>query len=90
MVQGVENGRCQRWRTYAIEELQHGEEEIEQLNNGVIEKHNYHYESTGYQQFKVLARRMVLQTFRNTVRLFFSIIYKVSSMGPKSPCACLL
>ncbi|CAH4037664.1 unnamed protein product [Pieris brassicae] len=65
MVQGVENGRCQRWKSYAIEEYQYGEEEIEQLNTEVIEKHNYHYESTGYQQFKVLARRMVLQTFRN-------------------------
>ncbi|CAK1549244.1 unnamed protein product [Leptosia nina] len=64
MISSIENGRCQKWRYYAVENCSQGEE-IEQLNSGVIEKHNYHYESSGYQQFKVLVRRMFLQTVRN-------------------------
>lgn len=62
-----------------VEEYYNNEEEIEQLNSGVVDKHKYHYESTAYQQFRVLARRMLLQTVRNRVREIF-VIYIFSSL----------
>lgn len=70
MVTAVENGRCQRWREYAVNEpvVDLEELDIEQLNTGGVEKLNYQYGSTGCQQFFILLRRMLLQTIRNTVR----------------------
>lgn len=67
MVSAVENGRNQRWRDYAVKELTLEEMEIELLNTGGVEKHNYKYGSTGLEQFVVLLKRMMLQTLRNRV-----------------------
>ncbi|XP_063361434.1 ATP-binding cassette sub-family G member 1-like [Cydia amplana] len=63
MVAAVENGRSQRWRDYAVAASER--DDIEQLNAGGVEEHNYTYGSTSKQQFCVLLRRMLLQTFRN-------------------------
>ncbi|VVC91574.1 unnamed protein product [Leptidea sinapis] len=77
MVAAVENGRCQRWRDYGLEMENSGcgELDIEQLNSGVISSHTYEYESSGYEQFSVLVKRMALQTFRNAgyLRLRFGL-----------------
>lgn len=71
MVSAVENGKNQRWRTYGIEENPSGEQfeemEIEQLNAGGVEKHNYKHGCSACQQFIVLLKRMLLQTVRNKV-----------------------
>ncbi|XP_045494649.1 ATP-binding cassette sub-family G member 1-like [Colias croceus] len=77
MVSSVENGRCQKWRNYAIEDAPLQEVDIEQLNSGVVAKHNYEYESTGYQQFQVLVKRMVLQTFRNRDYLWLRFVLHI-------------
>ncbi|XP_063625511.1 ATP-binding cassette sub-family G member 1-like [Cydia splendana] len=63
MVAAVENGRSQRWRDYAVAAADR--DDIEQLNAGGVEEHNYTYGSTSTQQFCILLRRMLLQTFRN-------------------------
>ena len=77
MVSAVENGKNQRWRTYAIEDVQAGEQfeemEIEQLNTGGVEKHNYKHGCTACQQFTVLLKRMLLQTVRNKVSFTYKI-----------------
>ncbi|KAJ2949943.1 hypothetical protein O0L34_g11268 [Tuta absoluta] len=80
MVSAVENGRCQRWRDYELQEpavyqVQYDDNmDIEQLNTGgVVEKHNYRYGSTGCQQFLVLLKRMLLQTVRNRDYLWLRI-----------------
>ncbi|KAJ8721694.1 hypothetical protein PYW07_002469 [Mythimna separata] len=77
MVSAVENGKNQRWRTYAIEESQAGEPfeemEIEQLNAGGVEKHNYKHGCTSCQQFTVLLKRMLLQTVRNKSYLWLRV-----------------
>ncbi|CAB3223952.1 unnamed protein product [Arctia plantaginis] len=65
MVSAIENGKNQRWRTYAVEERTLQEMEIEQLNSGGYEKLNYRHGCSTYQQFAVLLKRMLLQTFRN-------------------------
>ncbi|XP_026315498.1 ATP-binding cassette sub-family G member 1 [Hyposmocoma kahamanoa] len=65
MVSAVENGKNQKWKDYAVKELTLEEMEIELLNTGGVEKHNYKYGSTGFQQFMVLLKRMTLQTLRN-------------------------
>lgn len=78
MVAAVENGRCHRWREYGLEEVcdsDYDEMEIEQLNTGGVEKHNYKHGSTPCQQFIILLKRMVLQTIRNKVIDVFTIIY---------------
>lgn len=67
MVSAVENGKNQKWNDYAVKELTLEEMEIELLNTGGVEKHNYKYGSTGFQQFMVLLKRMTLQTLRNRV-----------------------
>ncbi|XP_026500914.2 ATP-binding cassette sub-family G member 1-like [Vanessa tameamea] len=72
MVAAVDNGKCQRWRSYAMEE-DNEDLEIEELNTGVVERHNYKYESTPFQQFYVLLRRMILQTIRNRDYLWLRI-----------------
>lgn len=69
MVAGVENGRCQRWRNFAEESVSFEEMELEQLNAGGVEKHNFKHGSTACQQFYVLLRRMLLQTARNRVSI---------------------
>lgn len=70
MVAAVENGRCQRWRDYAADEVVYEDLELEQLNaGGVVEKHSYKHGSTACEQFLVLLRRMLLQTVRNKVGL---------------------
>ncbi|XP_061730001.1 ATP-binding cassette sub-family G member 1-like isoform X1 [Cydia pomonella] len=63
MVAAVENGRSQRWRDYAV--AASDRDDIEQLNAGGVEEHNYTYGSTSTQQFCILLRRMLLQTFRD-------------------------
>ncbi|XP_063531758.1 ATP-binding cassette sub-family G member 1-like [Cydia strobilella] len=63
MVAAVENGRSQSWRDYAV--AASDRDDIEQLNAGGVEEHNYTYGSTSTQQFCILLRRMLLQTFRN-------------------------
>lgn len=68
MVSAIENGKNQRWRTYAVEESTLQEMEIEQLNSGGYEKLNYRHGCSTYQQFLVLLKRMLLQTFRNKVK----------------------
>uniref|UniRef100_A0A2A4JW89 ABC transporter domain-containing protein n=1 Tax=Heliothis virescens TaxID=7102 RepID=A0A2A4JW89_HELVI len=77
MVSAVENGKNQRWRTYAIEDVQVGEPieemEIEQLNAGGVEKHNYKHGCTACQQFIVLLKRMLLQTVRNKSYLWLRV-----------------
>ncbi|CAH0702594.1 unnamed protein product [Spodoptera exigua] len=77
MVSAVENGKNQRWRTYAIEESPPGElfeeMEIEQLNTGGIEKHNYKHGCSACQQFIVLLKRMLLQTVRNKSYLWLRV-----------------
>lgn len=67
MVTAVDNGRCQHWRDYEVEDL-YEEMEIEQLNSGGVQKHTYRYESTASTQFVVLLKRMCLQAVRNRVR----------------------
>lgn len=66
MVAAVENGKNQRWRDFAVESS-FEEMEIEQLNAGGVEKHNYKHGSMACQQFVVLLKRMLLQTVRNKV-----------------------
>ncbi|XP_049868019.1 ATP-binding cassette sub-family G member 1-like [Pectinophora gossypiella] len=73
MVAAVENGRCQRWRDYEVQEPTYGEMDIEQLNTGGVEKHSYRYGSTGCQQFFVLLKRMLLQTVRNRDYLWLRV-----------------
>lgn len=73
MVTAIDNGRSQRWRNYSIED-NYEDVELEELNTGVIERHNYKYESTPCQQFNVLLRRMFLQTVRN--RVCMKILYR--------------
>lgn len=68
MVTAIDNGRSQKWRNYAVDDVYEATE-IEQLNTGVVERHNYNFESTPYYQFFVLLKRMVLQTVRNRVSL---------------------
>ncbi|CAH2107999.1 unnamed protein product [Euphydryas editha] len=72
MVTAIDNGRSQRWRNYAIEDV-YEDVDLEELNTGVIERHNYTYESTPCQQFSVLLRRMFLQTFRNRGYLWLRV-----------------
>ncbi|XP_021201263.3 ATP-binding cassette sub-family G member 1 [Helicoverpa armigera] len=77
MVSAVENGKNQRWRTYAIEDVQAGEPieemEIEQLNAGGVEKHNYKHGCSACQQFVILLKRMLLQTVRNKSYLWLRV-----------------
>nr|WHB18096.1 ATP-binding cassette sub-family G [Dioryctria abietella] len=73
MVAAVENGRCQRWRTFAAPEVHVEEEELEQLNAGGVENHNFKHGSTACQQFSVLLRRMLLQNFRNKDYLWLRV-----------------
>lgn len=69
MVAAVENGKCQRWREYGVDSIpQFQNNEIEQLNTGGVESHNYKRGSTSCQQFYILMKRMLLQTIRNRVR----------------------
>ncbi|XP_047987028.1 ATP-binding cassette sub-family G member 1-like isoform X2 [Leguminivora glycinivorella] len=63
MVAAVENGRSQHWRDCAAAPADR--DDIEQLNAGGVEEHTYTYGSTSTQQFCILLRRMLLQTFRN-------------------------
>ncbi|XP_047530560.1 ATP-binding cassette sub-family G member 1 isoform X2 [Vanessa atalanta] len=79
MVAAVDNGKCQRWRSYAMEE-DNEDLEIEELNTGVVERHNYKYESTPFQQFYVLLRRMILQTLRNRNSMFVGPVVAVPMM----------
>ncbi|XP_073949545.1 ATP-binding cassette sub-family G member 1-like [Choristoneura fumiferana] len=65
MVAAVDNGRNQRWRDYAVEDLVEEEVEIEQLNAGGVEEHCYKYGTTPCEQFCILLRRMLLQNVRN-------------------------
>ncbi|KAL0831044.1 hypothetical protein ABMA28_001927 [Loxostege sticticalis] len=74
MVAAVENGRCQRWRDYAADEVVYEDLELEQLNaGGVVEKHSYKHGSTACEQFLVLLRRMLLQTVRNKGYLWLRV-----------------
>ncbi|CAG9785417.1 unnamed protein product, partial [Diatraea saccharalis] len=75
MVAAVENGRCQRWRDYNAEPISIIEEDLdlEQLNAGGVESHDYKHGSTACQQFLVLLRRMLLQTVRNTGYLWLRV-----------------
>nr|ASS36029.1 ABCG1 [Samia ricini] len=72
MVAVIENGRCHRWRDYALE-ANYEEMEIEQLNTGGVEKHNYKHGSTPCQQFNILLKRMILQTIRNKYYLWLRV-----------------
>lgn len=74
MVSAVDNGRNQSWKDYAVKDLTLEEMEIELLNTGGVEKHNYKYGSTGFQQFVVLMKRMTLQTLRNRVSSLSTIM----------------
>ncbi|KAJ0175546.1 hypothetical protein K1T71_008705 [Dendrolimus kikuchii] len=75
MVAAVENGKCQRWRDYAADKVQQFQNmEIEQLNTGGVESHNYKHGSTSCQQFYVLMKRMLLQTVRNKSYLWLRVI----------------
>lgn len=68
MEAAVENGRCHRWRDYALEDYAPIDDlDIEQLNTGKAEEYDHIYSSTGYQQFFILLRRMLLQSVRNRV-----------------------
>ncbi|XP_052754565.1 LOW QUALITY PROTEIN: ATP-binding cassette sub-family G member 1-like [Galleria mellonella] len=65
MVAAIENGRSQKWRDYEVPDSSQ-ELELEQLNSSGVEtckalKHG----STAWQQFRILLRRMMLQTVRN-------------------------
>lgn len=76
MVAAVENGRCHRWRDYGLDENYEGDYtdmEIEQLNTGGVEKHNYKHGSTPCQQFIILLKRMILQTIRNKNYLWLRV-----------------
>ncbi|XP_028163841.1 ATP-binding cassette sub-family G member 1 isoform X2 [Ostrinia furnacalis] len=74
MVAAVENGRCQRWRDFAADEVVFEDLELEQLNaGGVVEKHSYKHGSTACEQFLVLLRRMLLQTVRNKGYLWLRV-----------------
>lgn len=73
MVSAIENGRNQVWRTYAMEDCMPQEVEIEQLNTGGIENHNYKHGCSPYQQFLVLLKRMMLQTIRNKNYLWLRV-----------------
>ncbi|XP_072939153.1 ATP-binding cassette sub-family G member 1-like isoform X2 [Epargyreus clarus] len=78
MVNAVENGRSQKWSVFGVEQqYEEMEMEIEQLNTGGVQKHNFKYESTAVEQFLVLCRRMFLQTIRNTEYLWLRIILHV-------------
>ena len=68
MVSSIDNGKSQKWRNYGTDDI-YEETDIEQLNAGVIESHNYKFECTPYQQFYVLLKRMILQTVRNRVSI---------------------
>ncbi|CAH0714158.1 unnamed protein product, partial [Brenthis ino] len=76
MVASIDNGRSQKWRNYAVNKVYEATE-IEQLNTGVVEKHNYKFESTPYYQFFVLLKRMVLQTVRNRDNLWMRVFMHV-------------
>lgn len=75
MVAAIENGKSQQWRDYAMEKTAPKFEsmEIEQLNTGGVEKHNYMHGSTTFQQFYVLMKRMLLQTVRNKSYLWLRV-----------------
>ncbi|CAG5058835.1 unnamed protein product [Parnassius apollo] len=72
MVAAVDNGKCQRWRDYEVDD-RYEEMEIEQLNTGGVQKHTYRYESTASTQFVVLLKRMLLQTVRNRDYLWLRV-----------------
>ncbi|XP_012546360.2 ATP-binding cassette sub-family G member 1 [Bombyx mori] len=72
MVAAIENGKSEKWRDYAVVETLE-EMEIEQLNTGGVEKHNYKHGSTAFQQFFVLLKRMLLQTLRNKNYLWLRV-----------------
>ncbi|KAM3958469.1 LOW QUALITY PROTEIN: ATP-binding cassette sub-family G member 1 [Aphomia sociella] len=73
MVAAVENGRSQRWRDFATEPDSCQEVELETLNSGGVEKHNFKHGSTACQQFHVLLRRMLLQNIRNKGYLWLRV-----------------
>ncbi|XP_053612238.1 ATP-binding cassette sub-family G member 1-like [Plodia interpunctella] len=73
MVAAVENGRCQRWRTFAVAEANVEEEDLEQLNAGGVETLNFKHGSTPCFQFSVLLRRMLLQNVRNKDYLWLRV-----------------
>ncbi|XP_059051407.1 ATP-binding cassette sub-family G member 1-like [Achroia grisella] len=73
MVTAIDNGRCQKWRQ-TEEEADHSQDmELEQLNSGGVEKHNFKHGSTACQQFHILLRRMLLQTVRNKGYLWLRV-----------------
>ncbi|XP_075974130.1 ATP-binding cassette sub-family G member 1-like [Anticarsia gemmatalis] len=73
MVSAIENGKNQSWRTFDMEESELQEMEIEQLNTGGVEKHNFKHGCSSCQQFVVLLKRMLLQTVRNKNYLWLRV-----------------
>ncbi|XP_013187811.2 ATP-binding cassette sub-family G member 1 [Amyelois transitella] len=73
MVAAVENGRCQKWRNFAVPEVNSQELELEQLNAGGVESHSFKHGSTACFQFSVLLRRMLLQNIRNKDYLWLRV-----------------
>lgn len=84
MVQEVDNGRCIRWRPdkkiidnngingYHTTKLSDPDDIMyAPLPVEDIKNHTYKYHTTSYKQFQILLNRMLLQTWRDSVRYFF-------------------
>lgn len=69
MVMAVENGRSHKWRDFVIDERVEDPDDmdIEQLNSGPPQEHQYKYYTSPIQQFFILLKRMLLQFTRNKV-----------------------